>query len=261
MRRLRITLKLLAILIWNTVLFGLILLLSPLLLLPVTKPKLERFVYYVWATGYCVICNFHLKVKNPPPKLPRGTLFVSNHMAMVDIWLLLRAFDVRMVSKEEVKYWPVVGQGAWLVGTLFIDRTSKRGLHQLVQVVGGRIGRGTNVLVFPEGTTGNGKTILPLNRPFFSLTERGIRTVPLFIAYTRVNGEPADPDRHKFLFYAKGVSLTQHMGYVLGCRRIDAEITVLPELDTGKSRKALVPELQEVYQAQISRQYGKTPGG
>ncbi|MES4908806.1 MULTISPECIES: lysophospholipid acyltransferase family protein [unclassified Streptomyces] len=82
-----------------------------------------------------------------------GTLVVANHISWLDIIALLAVEPVTMLAKREVSQWPVVGSLVRRAGTLFIDRSTLRGLPDTVASVSGRLRSGRSVMVFPQGVT------------------------------------------------------------------------------------------------------------
>ena len=95
---------------------------------------------------------------------PGAGLLVINHISWLDI-LAVHAVcpRARFVSKADVKHWPLLG---WLVaaaGTLFIERERKRDALRVVHQMGDAMRAGDLVAVFPEGTTGDGHTLLPFH--------------------------------------------------------------------------------------------------
>ena len=94
----------------------------------------------------------------------RATLLVANHVSWLDIAAIHAAVPrARFVSKADIKAWPLVG---WLVagaGTLFIERESKRDALRVVHQMAEALRAGDMVAVFPEGTTGRGRDLLPFH--------------------------------------------------------------------------------------------------
>src|SRR5512135_1034429 len=86
-------------------------------------------------------------------KSKKGFLIISNHSSFLDIFVLSSLFAAVFVSKAEVKYYPVVGQIAWLIGVIFFDRGSRKERLRVVNMVANRYS-GVNIAVFPQGTTG-----------------------------------------------------------------------------------------------------------
>jgi 1-acyl-sn-glycerol-3-phosphate acyltransferase len=90
-------------------------------------------------------------------------LLVANHMSWLDITAMHAARFCRFISKSDVKAWPVVGALASGIGTLFIERESRRDARRVVQQMTERLSAGDVLAVFPEGTTGDGSALLPFH--------------------------------------------------------------------------------------------------
>lgn len=90
-------------------------------------------------------------------------LLVANHISWLDILVMNAAYPARFVSKADVKHWPVLGALITGAGTLLIERESRRDAMRVVHQMADGL-RGRDVLaVFPEGTTGDGRELLPFH--------------------------------------------------------------------------------------------------
>lgn len=94
-------------------------------------------------------------------------LLVANHISWLDITSLHAARFCRFVSKADIKQWPVIGRLATGVGTLFIERESRRDAMRVVHHMTERLRAGDVIGVFPEGTTGDGIGLLPFHANLF----------------------------------------------------------------------------------------------
>ncbi|WP_296934059.1 1-acyl-sn-glycerol-3-phosphate acyltransferase [uncultured Marinobacter sp.] len=116
-------------------------------------------------------------------------LFVSNHISWSDIPILGSLAPIRFLSKAEVGQWPAIGWLARQAGTLFIRRgggQARRVRNQIVE----NLQAGENVLVYPEGTTSAGLTVLPFHGLLLKAAPESRTPVqPVTIAYRR-NGRP-----------------------------------------------------------------------
>ncbi len=97
------------------------------------------------------------------PAISGPMLLVSNHISWLDIASLHAARFCRFVSKADVKQWPVIGVLASGVGTLFIERESRRDAMRVVHHMAESLRAGDVLAVFPEGTTSDGLTLLPFH--------------------------------------------------------------------------------------------------
>jgi 1-acyl-sn-glycerol-3-phosphate acyltransferase len=92
---------------------------------------------------------------------------VANHSSWLDIFTLNAAQKVYFVSKAEVEKWPVIGTIAKYVGTVFIRRV-RSDAHKQKSVFLERISTGDKLLFFPEGTSTDGRRVLPFKSSLFA---------------------------------------------------------------------------------------------
>lgn len=139
-----------------------------------------------WACG-CL----GLKVRIHGVEPERNALTVSNHISWSDIPILGSLTPVRFLSKSEVRDWPIIGWLAEQAGTLFIKRGGGRA-RRVRQAIAEQLHAGESVLVFPEGTTGAGHTVLPFHGLLLgAAAEAQVPIQPVSISYRR-EGQP-DP--------------------------------------------------------------------
>lgn len=118
-------------------------------------------------------------------------LYVSNHVSWIDIPVLGGLTPLKFLSKAEVSRWPIIGWLATQAGTLFIERGAGKA-YQCQQEIARTLTGGHSVLVFPEGTTTAGLTVLPFHgRLLHAARNAGVAIQPISIGYLR-NGQP-DP--------------------------------------------------------------------
>lgn len=115
---------------------------------------------------------------------PKVGLMMSNHQSYIDIWLIPKYAITVFVAKAEVKEMPLVGWGASSVNTVYVDRNNKESRQQTKNEIAERIRRGRSVIIFPEGTTGDGNGMLPLKPGmFFNAAEEGFPIIPAAVYY------------------------------------------------------------------------------
>lgn len=115
-----------------------------------------------WSAKLVRLTGLELVASGTPH--PGATLLVANHVSWLDIAAIHSVVpQARFVSKADVLAWPLLG---WLIkgaGTLFIERERKRDSLRVLHQVAEALQRGDTVAVFPEGTTGDGETLLPFH--------------------------------------------------------------------------------------------------
>ena len=115
-----------------------------------------------WSREFLALLAIKLIVKGQFPQAG-PVLLVANHISWLDIAVVHAAGYCRFVSKADVQHWPLLGTLAHGVGTLFIERESRRDALRVVHRMAECLQQGDVVAVFPEGTTGDGSTVLPFH--------------------------------------------------------------------------------------------------
>jgi lyso-ornithine lipid O-acyltransferase len=122
-------------------------------------------------------------------------LIAANHISWLDITVIGSVLPVSYISKAEVATWPVIGLLARLQRSVFIDRTRRTETKRATEAVASRIGKGDIMVLFAEGTTGDGTRVLPFRSSLIgaagaAISNEPITVQPLAIAYTRIQGLP-----------------------------------------------------------------------
>ena len=105
-----------------------------------------------------------------PP--PHG-LIVSNHLSYMDVLVYASVLPCLFVSKREVQGWPVMGRLASMAGTIYVERARSADNRSAAGLMEQALAAQVPVILFPEGTSTDGGSLLPFRSPFF---EPAIRT-------------------------------------------------------------------------------------
>jgi 1-acyl-sn-glycerol-3-phosphate acyltransferase len=137
-------------------------LLTILILFPRLSQQQKEIRIQVWSIEMLARLGIRLLVKGSPA--PQGPLLlVANHISWLDITALHAARFCRFVSKSDVRAWPLIGSLAAGVGTLFIQRESRRDAMRVVHHMTRSLQDGEVLAIFPEGTTSEGASLLPFH--------------------------------------------------------------------------------------------------
>ena len=141
-----------------------------------------------------------------------GALFVANHVSWTDIALLARLTGAGFVAKREVGGWPLIGPLARRWGCILIDRERRLAAREQAGAVARRLGEGTGLVIFPEGTTSDGSALLPFRSSLLAaagrLEERMIQ--PVGIAYRHASGAPLSPEQRRRIAWLGEDALLPH---------------------------------------------------
>ncbi len=133
--------------------------LTILLVFPQLNAEQRQLRTQVWSRAMLGCLGIKLIVKGNPA-LNGPLLLVANHMSWLDITALHAARFCRFVSKADIQKWPFIGVLASGIGTLFIERESRRDAMRVVNHMTQSLQAGDVLAVFPEGTTTDGTGLL-----------------------------------------------------------------------------------------------------
>src|SRR3954465_10396267 len=104
------------------------------------------------------------------PTQARPVLFAANHISYLDITVLGSLLDASFIAKSEVAIWPLFGWLARVQRSVFIDRRARSTAHQR-DGIAARLAANEALILFPEGTSGDGGRLLPFKSALFSVAD------------------------------------------------------------------------------------------
>lgn len=126
------------------------------------SPEASNLLVREWSRQMLTIMGVELVIKGTPPD-HGPVLLVANHISWLDILVMNAARPARFVSKADVKGWPLLGSLVTGAGTLYIERESRRDAMRVVHQMADALRARDVLAVFPEGTTGDGRDLLPFH--------------------------------------------------------------------------------------------------
>ena len=129
---------------------------------PQLSPEQREMRVQAWSLQFLALWQIHLKVVGQPV-LNGPALLVANHISWLDIVVIHAARHCRFVSKSDIRDWPLVGMLATGAGTLYIERTNRKDALRMVKDMASAMQEGDVVAIFPEGTTSDGRDLLPFH--------------------------------------------------------------------------------------------------
>lgn len=134
-----------------------------------------------------------LRVRVAGKPLRRG-VFVANHQSWTDILLLGGVAGSAFVAKAELAAVPLVGWLCRLNRTLFVRREDRLGITGQIAAFRAMVAEGWAVTLFPEGTTGDGRHLLPFKPTLLAVLDQpppGALVQPVRIDYGAATREVA----------------------------------------------------------------------
>jgi 1-acyl-sn-glycerol-3-phosphate acyltransferase len=173
--------------------------------------------------------------------MPSSGLLVSNHLTYLDVIVLSSIGRCVFVAKHDIVAWPLFGWLSRGAGTIFVDRERRLASADVVDLVRAAIAGGSLVVLFPEGTSSDGSTVLPFKS---SLLESAVQlrcpVATAAIEYAIDDGSVANE-----VCYWGDVTLMPHLLNLFFKREIRAKCSFsLPKIRAG-DRKEIARELRD----------------
>jgi 1-acyl-sn-glycerol-3-phosphate acyltransferase len=200
-----------------------------------------------WSGTLLRIFGFRLEAHGPfadqgrvyPGRDERGVgrIFVMNHRSGADIPIMLNLAAVHVISRHDVANWPFLGAGGKRIGTLFVDRKSRKSGASVLKQIAETLSAGEGVAMFPEGTAHVGDEVHEFKPGAFKAALRAeAEIVPLGIAY----GDP--------VAYFAGQPFLTHMKRIASHPRVRVAVEIgAPIRAAGRS----AVELKEAVRAEV----------
>jgi 1-acyl-sn-glycerol-3-phosphate acyltransferase len=220
-----------------------------MLLMPVQAIGL--LLHQRWVTSFprfyhrCCCRILGLRVRRiGEPVTARPVLFAANHVSYLDITIFGSLIAGSFIAKREVVRWPLFGWLAKLQRSVFIDRQIRSTAEQRDSIAG-RLAAREALILFPEGTSGDGNRVLPFKSALFSVADQAasgpVTVQPVSIAYTRLDGMPIGRRFRPLFAWYGAMAMAPHLWRVLGLGTIEVVVEFHPPttLAACGSRKTL----------------------
>lgn len=213
---------------------------------PRLPPAQQQAHVQAWSLQLLAHAGVSLRVQGTPA-LTGPVLLVANHISWLDIPVMHAARYCRFVSKSDVQDWPLIGTLATAAGTLYIERRSRRDALRMVGTMRESLERGEVVAVFPEGTTGDGRSMLPFHANLVQAAlaaDAPVQPVGLRFVDRATQATSHAPS------YIGDETLLGSLWRTLSARPIEAVVTFgPPERADGRDRRVWTEELHATVDA------------
>lgn len=118
--------------------------------------------------------------------LRRDVFYIANHLSWIDILAIGGTSGSAFVAKAEIGEAPVVG---WLAGmnrTVYVRREDRLGVAEQINQLRDALADNWAITVFPEGTTTDGRSMLPFKSSMMKVLEPpppGVLVQPVVMDY------------------------------------------------------------------------------
>jgi 1-acyl-sn-glycerol-3-phosphate acyltransferase len=204
------------------------------------QPQRNRIIR-AWSQALLLICGARLRLEGLPlpPSIARtgvehgsrGRMLLANHVSWIDVFAIHASVPSCFVAKAEIRDWPLLGTLVTRVGTLYIERGRRQAVASMNRRVGERLLRGETVAVFPEGTTTDGRSLLPFHSNLVApAKEAGAECWPVALRYSE-RGEHSSAAA-----FVGDIGLLASLWRILVARRLQIEVAFLEPVPTAGER-------------------------
>lgn len=199
-----------------------------------------------WSRLLLRLLDLRIRTHGPEP-VEGGRMIVANHVSWLDIQVLCAVAPTRFVSKSEVQHWPVAGWLADAAGTFYIRR-GRGGARPLLNKLVPFLREGGSVAVFPEGTTTDGREVLPFHPRLFCAAIESERPVqPVALQYG------LDACGRNLAPFIGDDDLVTHLLRLLRGDGLDIEVSFAPAIDpAGYTREGLAEAARAAIRESLS---------
>ena len=176
---------------------------------------------------------FGIKVETYGQMPKENALVISNHRSLIDPVVQLNYFYALPVAKAEIAKYPLIGYAAEATGVVFLERENSDSRMTVRNVIKEKVNSGFNILLYPEGTVGAGKSTKLFSKGSFEIAaSEDLSIVPVAIEYSH-------PDN----LWQPGVSMMSHFVKSLSHKEIKVKLYI-GDLIKGPNSWALMSNTQ-----------------
>jgi len=215
---------------------------------------LRKKIPLLWHRLALKLVGMNVVVKGNPPT--HGSLFiVANHVSWTDIPVMGSIMELCFIAKQEVDELPGARTLARMQRTVFVKREEKNAVGEQVNEITQRILAGDVMVLFGEGSTGDGSHIGEfksslLGAAQYAITGGGVKEViiqPVSIAYTGLQGMPLGRFTRSNTAWCGDLDLAPHALYIMLKSAWDVEVTFGEPIrfDEHTNRRKVASEVRE----------------
>ncbi len=201
----------------------------------------RQVIFGAWTRSFVSISGMKIEVVGTPPKPP--FFLVTNHLSYTDIAALRTAAKGIFVAKSEVKEWFLAGRICRDMGTIFINRANRRDIPRAGEEIIERLDAGEGVIVFPEGTSTKGETVLPFNSSFLEFAARA--QIPVSYASITYQTPPGEMPASLAACWWEDIGFFAHLWRLFHVGEYTAIINFGEKPVMNPDRKPLAAELRQ----------------
>jgi len=207
------------------------------------RPAMDNGHYEDWRRAYFggsvrgILDRLNVHVESTGEFPSKGGILVSNHLGYLDVFVLASLGPTVFVSRSDVEHWPVFGPLTKWCSTIYIDRERRDQIPAVIEAMADALSTGSQVVFFPEGTSGSGETVMPFRPSLFGVATAG--EIPVHAATLTYATLPEDPVARDSVCWWGDDSFAGHFFGLAGLREVRAKVHFIDGTFRGENRKEL----------------------
>ena len=225
---------------------------------PRAPSERRRALTLRWCRKLLALMDIDARVHGTIDATGGNVLIVANHISWLDIFVLNAQHPSLFVAKSELARWPVVGRLIRGSGTLFIERTRRLDTQRVNRSATDALRSGDAIVVFPEGTTTDGTTVLKFHGSLLQpIVDADGQLLPVAIRYHDGAGTLSLAPE-----YAGDTSFAASFWRVCGARRLAVDlIAAAPQPAGAAHRRELARAAEDAIRTALAARDGATAPG
>lgn len=200
------------------------------------QKRLRYFLRSIARTAGWALKILNVKVEFPNGKTDLSKSFiVCNHVSYLDALVLFRHYPSLFITSVEIRETFLLGKLCDLAGCFFVERRPRKRDPQTINREMGsmkqRLTEGFSILLFPEGTSSNGSSVLPFKTPFFqTVIDCQVPLYPLCLKYVSINDEKFSPANADLVCWYGDMTFPDHLFTLCRQKNVVAHVTEIPAI-------------------------------
>ena len=165
-------------------------------------------------------------------------LIVANHLSYLDVIVICSLYPACFITSVEMRGVPFLGWICRATGCLFVERRNRDRLDDEVTEIASQLASGNHVMLFPEGTSGDGAGVARFRKPLFrAAIKAGSKVAAICINYLEIDGVPVSLANRDSLFWYGKMTFFKHFLSVLKMRTIAVRVSLMEIITTSPEVK------------------------
>src|SRR6201989_2678523 len=198
------------------------------LLIKLKSPAARTFPHH-YHRRVAAIFGIHIRTIGKPVT-GEGLLMVANHTSWADIIIFSAVAPISFVAKAEIAKWPFFGTLARLQRTVFVERARRSATGEVRDVIRERLLAGDALVLFPEGTSHDGNTVLPFKSALLGAAEARlvnghyVKVQPVSTAFIGLHGMPMGREYRPLFAWYGDMEMMPHLWEALQAGPLDVVV-------------------------------------